>query len=108
MFYTYWPLFGLIMLAGLGGVIRIRRVRGRLPRLAWSPRAGSMLPWATAVVLLVTPVAVSDFDYRYLLPSSRSPAWPRAWRSPRPGALQAEQVLKQQDDLTSQVPGQVG
>ena len=27
-----------------------------------------MLPWVTAVVLLVFPVAVADFDYRYLLP----------------------------------------
>jgi hypothetical protein len=27
-----------------------------------------MLPWMTAIVLLVFPVAVADFDYRYLLP----------------------------------------
>jgi hypothetical protein len=27
-----------------------------------------MLPGATAVVLLVFPIAVADFDYRYLLP----------------------------------------
>jgi hypothetical protein len=68
VFYTYGPLFGLIMLTGLGGVVRIRRPRGRAPRLAWAPRTGSMLPWATAVVLLVFPIAVADFDYRYLLP----------------------------------------
>jgi hypothetical protein len=68
VFYTYGPLFGLIMLAGLGGVLRIRRSPGRIPRLAWSPRAGSTLPWVTAVVLLVFPIAVTDFDYRYLLP----------------------------------------
>jgi hypothetical protein len=68
VFYTYGPLFGLILLTGLGGVIRIRRPRDRLPRLVWSPRGGSMLPWITAVVLLVTPIAVADFDYRYLLP----------------------------------------
>jgi hypothetical protein len=68
IFYTYGPLFGLILLTGLGGVIRLRRVRGRPPRLAWSPRSGSMLPWITAVVLLVFPIAVADFDYRYLLP----------------------------------------
>jgi hypothetical protein len=63
VFYTYGPLFGLIMLAGLGGVLRIRR-----RRLVWSRRAGSMLPWVTGVVLLVFPIAVADFDYRYLLP----------------------------------------
>ena len=67
VFYTYGPLFGLILLIGLGGVLRIRRP-GRRPVLAWSPRSGSMLPWATAVVLLIFPVAVADFDYRYLLP----------------------------------------
>jgi hypothetical protein len=67
VFYTYGPLFGLILLTGLGGVLRIRRIRGR-PSLAWSPRTGSMLPWVTAVVLLVFPIAVADFDYRYLLP----------------------------------------
>jgi hypothetical protein len=68
LFYTYGPLFGLILLTGLGGVLRIRRTAGRVPRLAWSPRAGSMLPWVTAVVLLVFPIAIVDFDYRYLLP----------------------------------------
>jgi hypothetical protein len=66
--YTYGPLFGLIVLIGLGGVLRIRRLRGRKPRLVWSPRTGSMLPWITGIVLLVFPVAVADFDYRYLLP----------------------------------------
>jgi len=58
VFYTYGPLFGLILLTGLVGVLRTRRRR----------TAGSMLPWATAVVLLVFPIAVADFDYRYLLP----------------------------------------
>jgi hypothetical protein len=28
-----------------------------------------MLPWVTAVVLLVVPIAVADFDYRYLIPA---------------------------------------
>ena len=68
VFYTYGPLFGLILLTGLGGVLRIRRSSGRIPRLIWSRRSGSMLPWVTAIVLLVFPIAVTDFDYRYLLP----------------------------------------
>jgi hypothetical protein len=68
VFYTYGPLFGLILLTGLGGVVRFRRVPGHLPRLVRSRRAGSMLPWVTAIVLLVFPIAVADFDYRYLLP----------------------------------------
>jgi hypothetical protein len=67
-------------------MVRIRRPRARGPRLTWAPRlarasrlawvprlpwvarTGSMLPWVTAVVLLVFPIAVADFDYRYLLP----------------------------------------
>ena len=65
VFYTYGPLFGLIVVLGLGGVVRIQR---RPLRLIRSRRAGSMLPWVTAVVLLVFPIAVADFDYRYLLP----------------------------------------
>jgi hypothetical protein len=74
VFYTYGPLFGLILLAGLGGVLRLRGLPSRRSwsprslRLAWSPRAGGMLAWATAVVLLAFPIAVADFDYRYLLP----------------------------------------
>ena len=65
LFFTYGPLFGLILLTGLGGVVRIRR---KPARLAWCRRTGSMLPWITAVVLLVFPIATADFDYRYLLP----------------------------------------
>ena len=53
---------------GLGGIVRITGFRERRPRLAWSRRAGSMLPWVIGVVLLVGPIAVADFDYRYLLP----------------------------------------
>src|SRR5579863_3036228 len=66
--YTYGPLFGIILLTGLGGVVRIDGLRERRPRLAWSRRAGSMMPWLTGGVLLVFPIAVADFDYRYLLP----------------------------------------
>ena len=65
LIFTYGPLFGLIMIVGLGGVVRIRRRPWRLARVRG---AGSMVPWVTAVVLLVAPIAVADFDYRYLLP----------------------------------------
>jgi hypothetical protein len=109
VFYTYGPLFGLILLTGLGGVLRIGRRPGRRPTLTWSPRAGSVLPWATAVVLLVFPIAVADFDYRYLLPvlpfaclaAGLAFAPARVLSPPEP-------VAEPQEDLTSQVPGQVG
>jgi hypothetical protein len=109
VFYTYGPLFGLILLTGLGGVLRIRRRPGRPPVVAWAPRAGSMLPWATAVALLVFPIAVADFDYRYLLPvlPFACLAAGLAFAPARP-AVMPEPVAGERDDLSSQVPGQVG
>jgi len=68
--FTYGPLLAVIFLVGLGGVIGVRR-RGWDPRtfrLRWEVRGTSMLPWITAVALLVFPIATADFDYRYLLP----------------------------------------
>jgi Dolichyl-phosphate-mannose-protein mannosyltransferase len=109
VFYTYGPLFGLILLTGLGGVLRIRRRPGRRPVLAWSPRAGSMLPWLTGFVLLVFPIAVADFDYRYLLPVlpfaalaaglAFAPARPPAAPEPAPGL--------EPDPLAARLPGPV-
>jgi len=51
-------------------VIGVRRQgrRVRSLRLHWSRRGTTMLPWLSAVALLVAPIAVADFDYRYLLP----------------------------------------
>jgi hypothetical protein len=79
--FTYGPLLAVIFLAGLGGVFSVtarRRGKGvqsllaagtlRSLRLHWRPRGTSMLPWFTAVALLVAPIAVADFDYRYLIP----------------------------------------
>jgi hypothetical protein len=79
--FTYGPLLAIIFLAGLGGLFSVtarRRgegirsilsVRTLLSlRLHWRPRGTTMLPWVTAVALLVAPIAVADFDYRYLIP----------------------------------------
>lgn len=69
--FTYGPLLALIFGVGLGGVIGVRH-RGRQVRslrLYWSRRGTTMLPWFTAVALLTAPIAVADFDYRYLLPA---------------------------------------
>ncbi|MET8145515.1 hypothetical protein ABZU32_34880 [Sphaerisporangium sp. NPDC005288] len=52
--YTRGPVIALLLLAGgLGAAVGRRR---------------AALPWATAVFLLAGPVAVLDFDHRYVLP----------------------------------------
>lgn len=56
--FTYGPLFGALMLAGLAGVARRWRRLG----------GAGLLPTGTAVVLWLFPIAATDFDYRYLLP----------------------------------------
>jgi hypothetical protein len=79
--FTYGPLLAIIFLLGLGGLFSVtarRQGKGvrsvlsartlRSLRLHWRPRGTSMLPWVTAVVLLVFPIAIADFDYRYLIP----------------------------------------
>jgi hypothetical protein len=51
------PLLGVIVLAGLGGVI-----------VAWRRRGGpALLPWLTSLCLLVTPSMIAEFDARYLV-----------------------------------------
>jgi hypothetical protein len=87
--YTYGPLLALIFLVGLGGLFSLTgsRKRGADPgslrrpfqaarslrlssvRLHWAPRGTTMLPWVTAVALLVFPILIADFDYRYLIPA---------------------------------------
>ena len=111
--YTYGPLFGVILLTGLGGVVRIEGLRKRRPRLVWSRRTGSMMPWVTGVVLLVFPIATADFDYRYLLPvlpfaclaAGLAFAPARVRPAPRPPVPHRDD--EQRDDLTSQVPGPI-
>jgi hypothetical protein len=54
------PLLGFILLAGAVGLFR----RGRAP----GARRNVLLAWGVAVTLLVFPVAVLDFDHRYVMP----------------------------------------
>ena len=58
VFYTWGPLLGAILVTGFGGLIRFWRRLG----------GDGLLPWINAVVLLVAPMALAGFDYRYLIP----------------------------------------
>jgi hypothetical protein len=68
VFWLYGPLFGLIMVLGLGGIVGVTRRPGRGFSISRRRDGPTMMPWAAAVVLLVVPIAIADFDYRYLLP----------------------------------------
>jgi len=113
--FTYGPLLALIFIVGLGGLFRLKLSRRlREIRLRWAPRGTSMLPWVTAVALLITPIAIADFDYRYLLPVipfaclaaglGFAPAKRR--KGPRDGTGDQSPVLAQEIDsgATSGVP----
>jgi hypothetical protein len=84
--FTWGPLLAVIFLLGLGGLLSVtarrrpgaegrrglravRAVRLGTVRLHWAPRGTTMLPWVTAVALLVAPIVLADFDYRYLIPA---------------------------------------
>jgi len=102
--FTYGPLLALIFIVGLGGLFSLRRTGTKLTsyRLRWAPRGTSMLPWVTAVALLVFPIAIADFDYRYLLPVipfaclaaglGFAPAKRRSSPAPEPAAPAAEEI----------------
>jgi hypothetical protein len=57
--HVYLPgtVYGLILLAGLGGMV-----------LAWRRVGGeALLPWTLSLALIVIPAATAEFDYRYVL-----------------------------------------
>ena len=59
--YVWLPgtIYGLILLAGLGGLAA-----------AWRRLGGeALLPWAVSLALIVIPAATAEFDYRYVLPA---------------------------------------
>ena len=50
-------MYGLILVAGLGGMV-----------LAWRRFGGeALLPWTISLALIVIPAATAEFDYRYVL-----------------------------------------
>jgi hypothetical protein len=65
--YLRGTLLGIVLLIGFAAIVRswlgggIRRLRD------WGGPA--LLPWLTAVAVLLVPVATTDFDLRYVVPS---------------------------------------
>jgi hypothetical protein len=107
--FTYGPLLALIFLVGLGGLIGVRRRGWRLRslRLSWAPRGTTMLPWVTAVVLLVVPIAVADFDYRYLIPAIPFACLAAGFAFAPRRAVPAAQSAAAAQHVESTVPDQV-
>lgn len=56
-------LLGVLLVPPVAAVARRRRPGPRTAAQAWP------VPWAAAVVLLLTPAAAAEFDYRYVLPA---------------------------------------
>lgn len=65
--YLRGTLLGIILLVGLAAIVRSWRGRGIRRRSGWGGPA--LLPWLTAVGLLLVPVATVDFDLRYVVPA---------------------------------------
>jgi hypothetical protein len=57
-FYLPGPLFGVIMLAGLAGILIPSR-----------RSSAAILLWASAVIIMVVPTAEHEYTYRYVLPA---------------------------------------
>lgn len=59
--YVWLPgtIYGLILLAGLAGIVLTWRRNGRY----------ALLPWGVSLAMIVVPAATAEFDYRYVLPA---------------------------------------
>jgi hypothetical protein len=60
VFYLRGSILGVILLVGVGGMIPLWRRFG----------GAALLPWTTAIGLLLAPAATAEFDYRYILPAT--------------------------------------
>jgi hypothetical protein len=118
--FTYGPLLAIIFLVGLGGLFSVtarRQGKGARSvlsartiaslRLHWRPRGTSMLPWVTAVALLVFPIAIADFDYRYLIPVIPFAALAAGLAFAPRRAAPATQPASATESVESTVPDQV-
>jgi hypothetical protein len=96
---------GVMLLAGLGGMVLHVRVRGRRLRPGaavthWARTA--MLPWGMSLALLVIPAATADFDYRYVTPAVPLAAIALTLALiPRPPRVDEGGLYRPTEDLTS-------
>jgi hypothetical protein len=63
--YLRGALLGLILLAGLGGIVRAWRGGGIRRLTGWG--GPGLLPWLASLVLLLVPVMTADYSERYAL-----------------------------------------
>ncbi|MGW3342821.1 hypothetical protein ACWDA3_05920 [Nonomuraea rubra] len=56
-------LLGILLVPPVAAIARRRQGRRLVAGPAW------LVPWSVAVVLLITPAAAAEFDYRYVLPA---------------------------------------
>lgn len=82
--YLHGTMLGVILLIGLGGVVRSWR-HGGIWRLAGWGGPG-LFPWAASVALLVVPVVTADFGLRYVLISVPATCLAAALAFARPAA----------------------
>ncbi|MQY04037.1 hypothetical protein [Actinomadura macrotermitis] len=77
-FYLRGTMVGVLLLAGLAGLLALwRPSRAMLRPRTWLRPAGdaergrsaAFLPWSLATGLLLAPAATAEFDYRYVLPA---------------------------------------
>jgi hypothetical protein len=79
------PGLALIFLAGLAGILLARR-----------RTAAAVLLWLSAIVIILVPIAVHEYTYRYAIPAVPLVciAAALAFRRPEPGPAAVRQVLK--------------
>ncbi|MCW2884324.1 MAG: hypothetical protein JWL58_1186 [Streptosporangiaceae bacterium] len=83
-FFLRGTMLGVLLLAGLAGIVAQWR--------QWGGRA--LLPWLMSLALLVIPAATADFDYRYILPAVPFAALAAAltWLRPQNGSEIGSQI----------------
>jgi hypothetical protein len=117
--YIWMPgtVYGLILLAGLAGLVYAwRRRDGAVgtgsaggPGDRHRTSVAALLPWATSLALIVVPAATAEFDYRYVTTAVPFAclAVAMTFGRARHGGQAASAVAPARDDVAVPVPGDV-